>query len=237
VTSSAERPLVGRKVVVTRSLEQSSELTRALKAAGAQVIAVPTIAIVEPLDGGAELRACVARFKTYKWIVVTSANAARRLVELAPAKWPKIAVVGKRTASALPVAVDLVPARSDGAGLVEAFPKGTGRVLVPQGDRASSVVVDGLRAKGWTVDTVVAYRTVSITVTPKVASRVAAADAITFTSPSTLDAFVGRPLPSVVVVIGQATAAAARKKGFAVSAVAARPTPAAIVSALTSVLV
>ncbi len=223
-------------MVVTRSLEQSSELTRALKAAGAQVIAVPTIAIVEPLDGGVELRACVARLKTYKWVVVTSANAARRLVELAPEKWPKIAVVGKRTAAALPVVVDLLPARSDGAGLVEAFPRGKGKVLVPQGDRASSVVVNGLRAKGWTVDTVVAYRTVAISVTPTVGKKVAAADAITFTSPSTLDTFVGRPVPGVVVVIGQATAVAARQKGFNVSAVAVSPTPAAIVAALVSVL-
>ena len=235
MTSLADRPLGGRLVVVTRSVDQNDELVAAFEAAGAAVLVVPTVAIVEPHDGGAAMRARVAELSSYDWVVLTSANAARRLARLARPPWPKVAVVGPRTAQLLTVAADLLPRRHDGAGLVEAFPFGPGRVLVPQGDRASAVVIDGLRAKGWSVDPVVAYRTIRLTVAAAVADRVAAADAVTFTSPSTIGALAGRPLPRVVV-IGQSTAAAARSHGLVVSAIAEAPTPDAMVAATVAAL-
>ena len=80
------------------------------------------------------------------------------------------------------------------------------------------MLVEGLPAKGWTVDAVVAYRTVAATVEPAVLARAAAADAITFTSGSTVRSFVaaaGRDaVPATVVCIGPVTAAAALDAGL-----------------------
>jgi uroporphyrinogen-III synthase len=96
-------------------------------------------------------------------------------------------------------------------------------VLFPSGDLASSTVPVGLGQKGWDVQVVEAYRTVARAAPePALLERVAGADALTFTAPSSVDAFValrtagGRPLPppSHVVCIGSTTAAAARSAGL-----------------------
>jgi uroporphyrinogen-III synthase len=47
--------------------------------------------------------------------------------------------------------VTLVPATATGRGLAEDFPAGGGRVLIPVGDKASTVLAKGIGNKGWTV--------------------------------------------------------------------------------------
>jgi uroporphyrinogen-III synthase len=75
------------------------------------------------------------------------------------------------------------------------------------------------------VDEVVAYRTVTAEgATPDVLAAAAAADVITFTSPSTVDRYLalsGGKVPPVVACIGPVTAEAARRAGLAVDVVAA----------------
>ena len=86
-----------------------------------------------------------------------------------------------------------MPDRFVAEGLVEAFPDppaGGGRVLLAQAEAARPVLADGLRARGWDVSTVVAYRTVPVTPPPEVVRAAAAADAIAFTSGSTVDGYV-----------------------------------------------
>ena len=207
----------------------------AYEAAGATALVVSAIEISEPADGGAALRERAQHLDRYDWIVFTSANAVRRFARVAPLPWPRIAVVGPSTAAALPNAPDFMPVRHDGEALVAEFGRGEGTVLVPRGDRARPNVVDGLRAHGWTVDDVIAYRTEVIPVDDDVAARIARADAITFTSPSTVEAFAGRPLPRVVV-IGSVTAEAARASGLYVHAVAIEPTAEAMVAATVRAL-
>src|SRR5690606_15556766 len=83
----------------------------------------------------------------------------------------KIAAVGPGTAAALErigVTPDLLPSGERSAlGLLADFPApdpapGAGnRVLVPPSDLADPTLADGLRAAGWQVDDVVAYRTLS----------------------------------------------------------------------------
>src|SRR5690606_8966675 len=50
------RPLLGRRVLVTRTRQQASELVVALRAAGAEPIELPVIEVVDPADAGAALR-------------------------------------------------------------------------------------------------------------------------------------------------------------------------------------
>src|SRR3954447_8504600 len=70
-----DRPLFGRRIVVTRSREQAGELVDMLEERGAEAIQAPTIRIAPPEDFEALDRAC-ADAGSYDWIVLTSANAA-----------------------------------------------------------------------------------------------------------------------------------------------------------------
>ena len=71
-----DRPLFGRRIVVTRSREQAGELVEMLEERGAEAILAPTIRIAPPEDMEALDRAC-ADAGAYDWIVFTSANARR----------------------------------------------------------------------------------------------------------------------------------------------------------------
>ena len=76
------RPLFGRRIVVTRAREQASALVERLVALGAATIEAPAIAVAEPADGGAALKAAVERLAegAYDWLVLTSPNGAQRLL-------------------------------------------------------------------------------------------------------------------------------------------------------------
>jgi uroporphyrinogen-III synthase len=229
---NASGPLAGRTIVVTRASAQSGALADALRAVGAQVLEVATITVADPDDGGAALRAAVANMAAYEWVVVTSANGAERLVDaLASPVLPgvSVAAIGPGTADALErrgVAVTLVPEHFVAEGLLAAFPPPSrhARVLVVQAEAARPLLADGLRSAGWTVDVVVAYRTVPASPSPALVGDAARADAITFTSASTVESWLAIAGPSTtpanVVCIGPVTADAARRGGLVVTRVA-----------------
>jgi uroporphyrinogen-III synthase len=225
--------LAGRRVVIARAGDQIGRLRELLVAEGAEVIEVPTIAVVDPDDGGAALRTSMRDL--WDWVVVTSPNGAERAVAAAggraAAHAVRWAVVGPGTADALAahgMRPALVPERFVAEGLLDVFPRppaaGGGRVLVAQAEAARPVLVEGLRAAGWEVVAVVAYRTMPIVPPPDQLAAAASADAVLFTSGSTVDAFVAaagtRAVPRTVVAIGPVTAEAARRHGLVVAAVA-----------------
>ncbi len=247
--------LVGASVVVTRPKGAADDLSEALRAAGARVIALPVVEIADPPDGGAALGEAVAGISRYRWIVFTSANAVRRLLALVPDArtlgGAGLAAVGPATAAALGehhLVPDLVAERASAEGLAALFPLATtpgAAVLFPAAAGARKTLPDGLRAKGWAVDEVVAYRTVPAPQPPDaLADEVAAAAAVTFASPSAVEAYVrlrtrdGRALivPPVVACIGPVTAAAARAAGLEVTVVAPSASVAALVDALAGAL-
>jgi uroporphyrinogen-III synthase len=237
VTSSTDRPLTGRVVAVTRAPEQATELVDALTALGARVLAIATIAIVDPPDAGAALAKAVARIDSYAWVVLTSANGARRFVAAAPPPpWPAVAVVGPKTADVLGVKPTLVPDHFVAEALLEAFPTGTGRVLLAQAVGARPLLAEGLSAKGWTVDAVAAYSTEPVRPTRELLDALATAHALTLTSGSASAVLQGQRLPPVVVAIGPVAAAAARERGIEITAVAEPHTVQGIVAAVTRAL-
>ena len=228
------RPLFGKRIVVPRSQEQAGGLSRRLRDLGADVIEMPTIRI--------ERGDPVVIDASYDWIAVTSANAVDALfASVRDARafgGVHIAAVGPGTADALRgrgIDADLVASPSSADGLVAAFPVGPGRVLLPQSSIARPVLADGLRAKGWDVVVVQAYRTVPVPLaeTPE-------ADAIAFTSSSTVENFVAAAgiggVPPIVVAIGPATAATAKAAGLTVAAVASPSDLDGLVTALLTVL-
>jgi len=230
----AEGPLAGRTVVVTRSGQRARGLVDRLQRAGADALELPLTRQVDASDGGAALRAAAAEVGDHRWVVLTSANAVERFMgELRDARdlgGVLVAAVGPSTADALRMAgvePDLVPTEHSARALVEVFPApeagGSDRVLFPCADLAPDTIAEGLGDKGWRVRRVEAYRTVALSVRdPALLDRVAAADALTLTATSSVEAFValrtpgGAPVPAPghVVCIGPTTAAAARAAGL-----------------------
>jgi uroporphyrinogen III methyltransferase/synthase len=239
------RPLFGRRIVVTRAREQASELATRLRALGAQPIEVPTIRIGAPADAGEALRKSAAALSAgeYAWVVFTSPRAVEQLMPLLRdarvLAGTGVAAIGSGTAAALRaggVAADVVPSEYVAESLVEALPAGTGRVLLPRAAVARDVLPAGLRVKGWEVDVVEAYRTEPEVPSDAARAAAATADAITFTSSSTVTnylAVAGRDaVPPVVACIGPVTAATARSAGLSVDLVAETHTIDGIVAAL-----
>ncbi|MBT0993611.1 uroporphyrinogen-III synthase [Cellulomonas sp. DKR-3] len=189
-----------------------------------------------------------------------AAAAGRTLAALVADGRTQVAAVGPGTARALAeadVATDLTPrGPSTGAALAAQWPPappaepGAGtdaaagderpaRVLFARGDLAASTVADGLRARGWQVDEVVAYRTVTAPPPPDDvrddwrAGRIRAA---LLTSASTVRALVEHlgapPAGTLLVAIGPTTAAEARRRGLPLAATADEQTMSALVAAL-----
>ncbi len=94
-------------------------------------------------------------------------------------------------------------------------------MLLARAAVARDVLPDGLRARGWDVDVVEAYRTQPTAISDEQRAAVADADVVTFTSSSTVDAFVDAlgvdGHPPVVACIGPVTAATARAHGLPVT--------------------
>jgi uroporphyrinogen III methyltransferase / synthase len=237
-----ERPLFGRRIVVTRSREQASELIEMLEDRGADAIQAPTIRIAPPDDPEALDRAC-ALAGSYDWLVFTSANAVdafmRRLLALGDIrdlKGVRICAIGPSTAervSRLGIRIDLMPEESRAEAVVEGL-KLAGdltdqRILLPRADIAREVIADELRAAQADVTEVIAYRTLLAgaerdgdhDVYRMLLDR--QIDAVTFTSASTVRNFAqifgqeqAADLLSTTVVasIGPVTAEAAQQLGI-----------------------
>ncbi len=224
------RPLDGWRVVVTRPEAQAPPLAAALRARGAEVVELATIRVEDPADGGAALRRAAGAADRFDWVVFTSANAVGRFFAALPdAGWPRgvrLAAIGPATAQALRhrgVEADLVPGRYVGEALVAEFPPGFpgGRVLLPRAAIARDTVPEGLRHLGWEVEVVEAYRTVPATPSPEALTRARSADAVVFTSSSTVtglrDLLPAADVPPVVVSIGPVTSATLRAAGVPVT--------------------
>jgi uroporphyrinogen-III synthase len=185
----------------------------------------------------------VDRLGTYDWLVLTSVNGVERLFAEIPDTRAlggvRIAAIGSGTGAALAryrVIADLVPEEYVAESLLEAFPAGPGRVLLARAAVARDVLPEGLRAKDWEVDVVDAYRTVAGAADPAALDAAASADAITFTSSSTVTGYLeiagGDRVPPVVVTIGPITSATATTNGLVVTAEATEHTIDGVVDAL-----
>jgi uroporphyrinogen III methyltransferase/synthase len=239
------RPLWGRRVVVTRARAQASELASRLRALGADAIELPVIAIEDPDDGGTALRECARRVGEYDWVAFTSTNGVHRFFALVPDTrvlgGVRVAAIGPGTADALAgyrVVADLVPIDFVAEALLAAFPPEPGRLLLPRAAVARDTLPDGLRAKGWDVDVVDAYRTTAGHPTPEQRAAAAGADVVAFTSSSTVERYLELMgpdrVPPVVACIGPITAATARAHGITVTVEAAVHTIDGLVDALVA---
>ena len=213
--------LAGRTIIVTRAADRAGGLTSLLIEAGATVLEIPVTTTVDAGDGGRELQTAINNIEQYDWVVVTSPEGAHRfrdaiaLLGSSPRQF-KIAAVGTATAEAVGGA-DLIPNVQTGRSLGESFPMGQGRILLAVAESAGTDFEVAARGKGWTVDRVTTYRTVSITPTRDRSGEISQADAITFASASSARAWhevFGVTMPKVVVAMGPMTASALSELGI-----------------------
>src|SRR3954462_3939615 len=256
-----DRPLFGRRIVVTRSREQAGELVDLLEERGAEAIQAPTIRIAPPEDADALDRAC-AEAGAYDWIVFTSANAVEsfmgRLVangDVRDLKGVRLCAIGPSTAqriAAYGIRVDVVPDESRAEAVMDAL-RETGdlagaRVLLPRADIAREILADQLREAGTLVTEVAAYRTMLAgggdrsgdqDIYRMLLDR--QVDAVTFTSASTVKNFAkifGEDQAAdllratIVASIGPVTAEAAQQLGIATTVMPKKYTIPDLVDAL-----
>jgi uroporphyrinogen III methyltransferase/synthase len=203
--NSANRPLWGKTVVVTRAREQASTLVAELSGLGAKVIQCPTIRIA-PLENDDALQNAIDNIAAYSWIIFTSTNGVgafwERISErgcdarlLADAK---IVAIGPATASALAkhgIKADLIPATSISESVAdEMIRKGAaGKVLLVRALQGREVLQEKLAAAGMQVALAPCYQTVadnSKAEEVRTLLKEGKIDWVTFTSSSTVINFV-----------------------------------------------
>src|SRR5213595_2288221 len=238
-----KRPLLGKRIVVTRTRKQASVLSNKLRALGAHVIELPTIRI-EPPSNLREFAELVQDAHVYDWIVFTSANGVEAFFDIFFKLYDdareiggaRIATIGPATAQRVKdfhLHVDLQPDEFVAEGLVREFKKQGSienlRILLVRAEKARDVLPKGLSGLGAIVDEAFAYRTVPETRDSNGARRRIAkdgADLITFTSSSTAENFLalGLPWPNGMQVasIGPITSHTARDHGLKVNIEARR---------------
>jgi uroporphyrinogen III methyltransferase/synthase len=153
-----ERPLFGKRVLVTRPRHQAEDLLRRLEELGAVAHALPLLEIREPADWSAVDHA-LATLKQFDWLVFTSSNGVHALIgrlrhlgrDLRALGTVQIAAIGPGTAEALlgyHLIADVVPPRFDSESLVECLrPLVTGkRVLLARADRGRELLREQLES-------------------------------------------------------------------------------------------
>jgi len=238
-----KRPLLGKRIVVTRTRKQASVLSDKLRALGAHVIEMPTIRIEPPSDLR-EFAEIVQDAHTYDWIVFTSANGVEAFFNVFFKLYDdareiggvRIAAIGPATAQRVKdfhLHVDLQPDEFVAEAVAREFKKQESienlRILLVRAEKARDVLPRELSAAGAIVDEAFAYRTVPETRDTSGARRQLAqdgADLITFTSSSTIENFLALGLPwpkgMRIASIGPITSKTARDQGLKVDIEARR---------------
>jgi uroporphyrinogen III methyltransferase/synthase len=237
------RPLFGKRIVVTRTSKQAGSLSFDLGALGADVLELPTIRIEPPKDirGFAEL---VQDSHMYDWIIFTSANGVNAFFDMFYKLYDdareiggvRIAAIGAATAQRLKefhLKVDLLPEEYVAESIVKAFKKECSlehlRLLLVRPEVARDVVASQLTKEGAIVDEAIAYQTL-----PENADvgggitkfKAEGADMITFTSSSTVQNFMALKLPLAPGIktasIGPITSKTMRELGLKVDVEASK---------------
>ncbi len=251
------KSLAGRRILVTRPRRQAAELIARLEEAGAEAVALPTIAIIDPPDWGPTDRA-LARLADYDTLLLTSVNGVERFfarlahhgLAAADLEHLETVCVGPKTARAAAARgreCQSIAKEYAAEGILKLFAgrKLNGRkFLFPRALKARELLPETLRRQGARVDLVPVYQTIFPEASAARLRELLAAgglDLITLTSASTatnLARHCGGPenrarlrmIP--VACIGPITAEAARGAGLKVRAVAAEYTTEGLLEAI-----
>ena len=231
----AHLPLLNKRIVVTRSEEQSGNIAAMLSEAGAAVLLVPTIKIVAA-ELSAEDRSVVSSYGEYDVVIFPSVNSVRNLFKRIVIgknahEKPYIVAIGKKTAEAIGeygIAADFVPGKFNSTELIRAlsrFQWNGKKVLIPVGNLSSSEIPDFVRSNGAMVDRVVVYETVpNDSIDESIKQEIVSQrfDTIIFYSPSQVKNFIDIFGPHIlkgkqIAVIGPTTKRSVERHGLRVS--------------------
>lgn len=235
-----QRPLFGRRVVVTRASERQSRLATLLREQGATVLEWPAARFVAA--DTAVLDAATSALATHEWVCFTSPKAVAFLTAHLRQQQRdarvfgscQVAAVGASTAAALAdfgLRADLVPERYDADHLArDLLARAAGSVLLPQADNARPQLRDTLQGAGLQVTALATYRAEAIGERHEVSE--AAIDCVTFTSAATVDRFLAQVGPAgrrqlidrgcAFIAIGAQTGAAVTAAGLPLTRLAAQ---------------
>jgi len=215
------RPLFGKRILVTRAAGQAAEFGQQLQALGAEPVYCPMIEIVPP-QSFADLDAAIHQLAETDFLILTSVNAvdaffsrlddldldARTLADVT------LVTVGPKTAAALTVyglKPDMLPADYRAEGVVEILrDKVHGkRVLYPKAELAREIIPQQLTQAGAIVVDPVAYRSVVPSTAAETLKRVIAEglDLLTFSASSTVKNLVALLAPDELAILQQVPAA------------------------------
>ena len=231
-----DKPLFGKKVVVTRSRAQASVMVEQLKALGADVIAFPTIKI-EPSKNFKALDKAIKELASYDWVIFTSVNGVQVFFErlktlgLDARRFgcARVAAIGPATAEGLRsrgLEADSVPPEYVSESIIRKLGKVKGlKILLPRAAAARDTLHKELKRGGALVTEIPTYYT-----RPDKGNfaelaqslREGAVSLVTFTSSSTVEGFLAnfggqkRKLLKGVAMgsIGPVTSAALKSRGF-----------------------
>ena len=235
------RPLSGKRIIVTRAADQASEFSSLLARHGATVLECPTIQLVEPTNWD-ELDAAVGMLPSFDWLILTSINAVRfffqRLNSLGldarALSSCRVCAVGPKTAEAVNgygIRPNLIPQDYKAEGVISELTKLRIRgmkILFPRADRAREIIPRELELIGAHVTAPVIYRNIlpeRLCPETVLALEKRSVDCITFTSSSTVlnmaellgaDLLVDLLKGVVVASIGPVTSKSCRELGLKV---------------------
>jgi uroporphyrinogen-III synthase len=253
---NAAKPLSGKRIVVTRAVEQARDLKDRLENLGAIVLLLPAVSFSEPADA-TELDRAIRSLNSFDWILFTSANAVRffagrcRKLGVAPGEGqkPRCATVGPVTASAAAAegfVIDYVAKEFLGTALAQELSASLAdkSVLLPRSERAGRDLPEALKAAAARVTEVLTYHTRGVgAAEPGVmdAMREARVDVVSFFSPSAVENLRGElgadvlsrlATKAAMAAVGPVTAAALRKAGLPVTFQAAEATAESMAAAI-----
>jgi len=200
------KPFFGKRIIVTRSRDQSSVFAEMLIDRGATAIEFPTIGVVPPASWE-ELDSAIHAAESFSWLIFTSANAVRFFMErlrslnkdLRILKGVNICTVGPKTSESLEsygLRADLIPAEFKAEGIIDAFKnvnlQGL-KFLIPRAKIARENLPDKLRDRGAEVTLATAYENIKPTTDVARVKKLLEEKkiaAVTFTSSSTVHNFV-----------------------------------------------
>lgn len=230
-------PLMGMRILLTRPKELISVMAEKLRVKGAEVLEIPTIAVV-PAERKHLPEDCFTNIKRYDWIVFTSQAGVRIFFEkmkehgndIRELHHARFAVIGEGTKKALEsfgIFADVMPDVYDGVSLGKALKAQNIKdktILLPRAEKANQELVLLLEAEGAVVLDLPIYRTIyrDASVLPVSIKEEIERGGITcavFTSSSAVEGFIkaaGEMDFSKVkaACIGQRTADTAKKYGM-----------------------
>jgi uroporphyrinogen III methyltransferase / synthase len=249
------RPLSGKRVLVTRAKHQAGVFCNLLEEKGAQPFLLPVIQIETAIDKRT-LDEAIANLSNYHWLLFTSENGvaiffdylAGNNLDIRILGEIKVGVIGPVTAKAVRnrgIIPDFIPVEYTGRGMISGLRKlniSGQRFLILRADIADDELSKGIQKYGGNVHIIPIYQTLPVktgSTHKNVLDCVKNVDVITFTSASTVIGLMKMISDKIhliryckIACIGPKTAQAAEKAGLHVDIIAKKHTILGLLTAI-----